>query len=94
MQNRPSELKSSTSPHTLTDAIRTGLRRATPSDAAAIRNLTRAAYAKWVPVLSREPLPMTADYDAAVGDHIVDMLHVDGKTAALISPTAVFRPGS
>ena len=84
MQNQPSEPKSATSQHPLTDPIRTGLRRATPPDAAAVRDLTRAAYAKWVPVLGREPLPMTADYDAAVRDHIVDMLHVDGKLAALI----------
>jgi len=27
---------------------------------------------------------MTADYDAAVRDHVVDMLHLDGKPAALI----------
>jgi hypothetical protein len=27
---------------------------------------------------------MTADYDAAVRDHVVDMLHLDGKLAALI----------
>ena len=68
----------------LTDAIRAGLRRATPRDAAAVRDLVRAAYAKWVPVLGREPLPMTADYDAVVRDHIVDMLHLDGTLAALI----------
>jgi ribosomal protein S18 acetylase RimI-like enzyme len=78
------------SPSPLTDAIRAGLRRATPADAASVRDLTRAAYARWVPLLGREPLPMTADYDAAVRDHIVDMLHLDGKLAALIemSPEA------
>lgn len=89
MQNHPSEPKSPISQHPL-DAIRTGLRRATPPDAAAVRDLTHAAYAKWVPVLGREPLPMTADYDAAVRNHIVDMLYLDGKLAALIemSPQA------
>jgi ribosomal protein S18 acetylase RimI-like enzyme len=84
MQNQPLEPKSSTSQHQLKDAIRIGLRRATPPDAAAVRDLTRAAYAKWVPVIGREPLPMTADYDVAVREHIVDMLHLDGKLAALI----------
>lgn len=84
VQKQPSEPKSSISPNPLTDAIRTALRRATPSDAASVRDLTRAAYAKWVPVLGREPLPMTADYDAAVRNHLVDMLHLDGKLAALI----------
>lgn len=83
MQNLP-EPKGSISQHPLTDAVRAGLRRATPTDAAAVRDLTRAAYAKWVSLLGREPLPMTADYDAAVRDHIVDMLHLDGRLAALI----------
>ena len=49
-------------------------RRAGPQDAAAVRALTRRAYAKWVPVIGREPRPMTADYDQAVRDHRVDML--------------------
>ena len=84
MQNQPSGPKSSSSQHPLTDAIRKRLRHATPADAAAVRDLTRAAYSKWVSVLGREPLPMTADYDAAVRDHLVDMLHLDGKLAALI----------
>ncbi len=88
MQESPSVPKSSTSPHPLTDAIRAALRHATPPDAAAVRDLTRAAYAKWVPVLGREPLPMTADYDAALRDHRVDMLHLDGKLAALIEMRA------
>jgi len=60
------------------------IRRATTADAVAVRELTRAAYAKWVPVLGREPRPMTADYDAAVRDHLIDLLQVDGEAAALI----------
>jgi hypothetical protein len=84
MQNQPSEPKSSTSQPPLADAIRAGLYRATPADAGAVRDLTRAAYAKWVPLLGREPLPMIADYDVAVRDQILDMLHLDGKLAALI----------
>lgn len=91
MPNRPSEPQRSTSsPHPLTDTIRSGLRRAGPSDAAAVRDLTHAAYAKWIPILGREPLPMTADYDAAVRDHMVDMLQLDGTLAALIE----MRPAS
>ena len=50
---------------------RAAVRRAGPADAAAVRELTRAAYAKWVPVIGREPRPMTADYDMAVRDHLV-----------------------
>jgi len=45
------------------------LRPAEPADAATIRDIVRAAYAKWVPVIGREPLPMRADYDKAVAEH-------------------------
>jgi GNAT superfamily N-acetyltransferase len=60
------------------------LRRAQATDAAAIRDLTRDAYAKWVPVIGREPRPMMADYDAAVLKHRFDLLYVDGFLSALI----------
>jgi ribosomal protein S18 acetylase RimI-like enzyme len=60
------------------------LRRGAPGDAAAIRALTRAAYAKWVEPSGREPDPMTADYEAAVRAHRFDLLYVDGALAALI----------
>ena len=60
------------------------LRRAAAEDAAAVRALTRAAYAKWVPLIGREPKPMTADYDAAVTRHRFDLLYIDGMLAALI----------
>ncbi len=60
------------------------MRRATVEDAPAIRELTRAAYAKWVPVIGREPTPMTADYVEAVRDHLIDLLYVDGELTGLI----------
>jgi ribosomal protein S18 acetylase RimI-like enzyme len=60
------------------------LRPATLLDAAAIRDLTRRAYAKWVPLIGREPMPMTADYDAAVRHHRFDLLLNGGVLAALI----------
>jgi ribosomal protein S18 acetylase RimI-like enzyme len=60
------------------------IRRATAADARAVRELTRSAYAKWVPVIGREPLPMAADYDVAVRDHLIDLLHVGGEIVALI----------
>jgi GNAT superfamily N-acetyltransferase len=60
------------------------LRRAGPADAAAIRRLTREAYAKWVPLIGREPKPMTADYDAALRSHRFDLLYLDGALAGLI----------
>ena len=53
-------------------------------DAAAIRALVHAAYAKWVPVLGRLPLPMQADYAHAVERHRFDLLSVGTTLAALI----------
>ena len=64
------------------------LRRAMAADVAAVRTLTRAAYAKWVPVIGREPMPMSADYERAVREHRIDLLHVDGRLAALIETIA------
>jgi ribosomal protein S18 acetylase RimI-like enzyme len=64
------------------------MRPAVAGDAAAIRALTRAAYAKWVPVIGREPMPMAADYEAAVAKHRFDLLYVDGTLAALIETIA------
>jgi GNAT superfamily N-acetyltransferase len=64
-----------------------GVRRATERDVEAVRALTRAAYAKWVPIIGREPLPMTADYDRAIGDHIVDLLYLEARLIGLIEAT-------
>jgi GNAT superfamily N-acetyltransferase len=60
------------------------IRRATPADAEGVRALTRNAYAKWVPVIGREPRPMTADYSRAVVEHLIDLLEDGGTPAALI----------
>jgi N-acetylglutamate synthase-like GNAT family acetyltransferase len=57
---------------------------ARPHDAPAIRALTLEAYAKWVPVIGRDPKPMTADYDHAVKNHLFGLIHIDGTLAALI----------
>lgn len=45
-----------------------------PADVPAITALVRAAYARWVPLIGREPLPMTADYARAVQEHQFDLL--------------------
>jgi len=58
--------------------------QASRADAAAIRKLTREAYAKWVPVIGREPKPMAADYAEAVQKHRFDLLYANGALAALI----------
>jgi ribosomal protein S18 acetylase RimI-like enzyme len=60
------------------------IRSATPANAAAIRNIVRAAYAKWIPALGHEPLPMQADYERAVREHQIDLLYVDGLMVGLI----------
>ena len=64
------------------------LRLGVAADAAAIRALTRQAYAKWTPVIGREPLPMTADYEQAVLRHRFDLLYAGGILAALIETIA------
>jgi GNAT superfamily N-acetyltransferase len=60
------------------------LRRASAADVVNVRTLTRSAYAKWVPLIGREPLPMTADYDRAVADHIIDLWEEGEQLLALI----------
>jgi len=60
------------------------MRRAVAADAGAVRALTRHAYAKWVPVIGREPKPMGADYDLAVQAHRIDLAYCKGELAGLI----------
>jgi len=50
------------------------LRPALRDDAEAIRDLVRLAYAKWVPLIGREPMPMQTDYSLAVAEHDFDLL--------------------
>src|SRR5437870_3115049 len=57
------------------------------ADTAAIAALARAAYAKWVAVVGREPLPMQADYAAAVRAHRFDLLTEGDELTALIETT-------
>ena len=64
------------------------LRQGDVADVEIIRNLTRAAYAKWVPLIGREPRPMTADYDAAIRAHRFDLLFMGETLAGLIETVA------
>ena len=68
----------------MTDIKTLPLRLALPHEAAALRDLARAAYAKWVPVLGREPRPMQADYDAAIKTFRFDVIERDGRIVASI----------
>ena len=48
------------------------IRKATAEDTARIRAIARAAYAKYVPRIGREPAPMVADFAAEVAaGHVV-----------------------
>lgn len=57
-------------------------RPATATDADAVRKLTRTVYAKYVPLMGREPLTMTVDQAAAISDHQVWVLEIDGELVA------------
>ncbi len=74
----------------MTPASNFEIRPALSEDAAGIRDLTRAAYAKWVALIGREPLPMQADYQRAVAEHTIDLLIVDGALVGLIE--TILRP--
>jgi GNAT superfamily N-acetyltransferase len=60
------------------------MRQAGAGDAEAIRRVTREAYAKWVPVIGREPMPMGADYEEALERHRFDLMYAGGALVALI----------
>ena len=63
-------------------------RPALPEDAAEIRAVVRAAYARWVPIVGREPRPMQADYAWAVRQHRFDLVQADGRIVALLESVA------
>jgi ribosomal protein S18 acetylase RimI-like enzyme len=61
------------------------MRLARPDEHELVRDLVRTAYAKWVPILGREPLPMTADYQAlTAGGHVHVMLDRDAICGVLV----------
>jgi ribosomal protein S18 acetylase RimI-like enzyme len=57
------------------------IRFATMDDAARIGGLARAAYAKYVPRIGREPAPMVADYDAEIAAQRVVVIGVAGEVS-------------
>jgi GNAT superfamily N-acetyltransferase len=60
------------------------IRRGLQADAAEIRELTRRAYEKWIPVIGRQPTPMVADYDRGVREHMIDLLFLGATLVGLI----------
>jgi ribosomal protein S18 acetylase RimI-like enzyme len=60
------------------------LRRAGASDVPAVAAITNAAYAKWIDVIGRKPMPMTVDYAVAITHHLIDLAQYKGVPVALI----------
>jgi GNAT superfamily N-acetyltransferase len=60
------------------------LRAAGAEDADQIANVVRAAYAKWIPIIGREPRPMIVDYAQAVREHDFDLAHLETRLVGLI----------
>jgi GNAT superfamily N-acetyltransferase len=60
------------------------IKRAEPEDAALVRDITRRAYAKWVQVIGREPLPMVVDYAKAVLVSDIHILSLDEVPVAIV----------
>jgi ribosomal protein S18 acetylase RimI-like enzyme len=69
-------------------------RRAIPADQAGIEALVHNAYAKWVPIVGRKPLPMRADYAAALREHRIDLLvageMMQGLIETVLEPDHLF----
>ena len=60
------------------------LRRAIPSDVAAVERIVRAAFDMYVARIGRQPAPMQADYRAAVASSRVWVIDADGEIAGVI----------
>ena len=60
------------------------IRPAEAREAESIRAIVRAAYAKWVPLIGREPMPMRADYEQALTKHRFDLAVEGAEIRGLI----------
>jgi GNAT superfamily N-acetyltransferase len=60
------------------------IRPARPDEAGLVTAITHEAYARWVAVIGREPLPMTVDYRDAMMRHRFDLLCEDEAVSGLI----------
>ena len=60
------------------------IRRATAMEADAVRDLVRAAYQHYVPVIGIEPAPMTDDYAKRIADEQVWVLIEDAALAGVL----------
>ena len=60
------------------------LRPARPEDAPSVTALVRAAYARWVPRLGREPAPMTEDDPGLIAAGAVTLLEDAGRLLGVL----------
>lgn len=60
------------------------IRRAEESEAGLVQEIVHAAYSKWIPVIGREPTPMTVDYNKAILEHDIDLAIVAEEISGLI----------
>ena len=62
----------------------TAIRRAAAGDAAAVAEITRAAYRPYIERIGREPAPMGADFDALIGAGAVWVATEDGRVVGVL----------
>jgi ribosomal protein S18 acetylase RimI-like enzyme len=60
------------------------IRKATDRDAAPLRAIARAAYAKYVPRMGREPPPMLADFPALIAGGFGTVIESGGNVAGYL----------
>jgi len=67
------------------------LRRASLADADALNALARAAYAVYLPVIGREPMPMAVDWRGLLAEQEIWL--IDGPEGAIASLALQTKPG-
>jgi ribosomal protein S18 acetylase RimI-like enzyme len=66
----------------------TPIRPARAADAARLQAIARAAYAKYIPRIGREPAPMAADYGAAIAAGHAVVIEREGAIAGYLIGSA------
>ena len=61
-----------------------GLRRARLEDAPAVSALVNATFEKYIPVIGRKPLPMTADHSDLIQNHDAWVLEQESEIVAVL----------
>ena len=67
-------------------------RRATLEDLQAVRALVNAAFEKYIPLIGRKPLPMTADHADLIANHETWVIEQESETIAVLE--LVLKPDS